>query len=92
MSLQPKRVLQAAIRGAEKRARAWQISTADFFNEVEALRSSFATLLGCPPENIAVVPSASYGVATAANNITLAAGESVMVLADQFPSNYYSWQ
>ena len=92
MSPQPIRVLQAAIRGAEYRAHAWQITTADFFDEVEALRKSFATLLGCSPENIALVPSASYGVATAANNIAIDAGESVMVLADQFPSNYYSWQ
>jgi len=92
MTPQPKRVLQAAIRGAESRAHAWQVAPGDFFHEVELLRSSFATLLGCSPENIALVPSASYGIATAANNTALGPRESVMVLADQFPSNYYSWQ
>lgn len=92
MTPQPKRVLQAAIRGAESRARAWQVAPGDFFHEVELLRSSFAALLACSPENIALVPSASYGIATAANNTALGPRESVMVLADQFPSNYYSWQ
>jgi selenocysteine lyase/cysteine desulfurase len=92
MTPQPKRVLQAAIRGAENRAHAWQVTPADFFDQVEALRSSFARLLACSSENIAIVPSASYGIATAANNMKLGPGESVVVLADQFPSNYYSWQ
>jgi selenocysteine lyase/cysteine desulfurase len=92
MTPQPIRVLQAAIRGAENRAHAWQVAPTDFFDQVEALRSAFARLLACSPENIAIVPSASYGIATAANNIKLDPSESVMVLADQFPSNYYSWQ
>lgn len=92
MTPQPKRVLQSAIRGAENRARAWQVTPADFFREVELLRTSFAKLIGCSSENIAIVPSASYGIATAANNIAIEPGESVMVLADQFPSNYYSWR
>jgi len=92
MTPQPKRVLRAAVRGAEKRANAWQITPDDFFGQVETLRKSFASVLGCSPENIAIVPSASYGVATAANNIGLGAGESVMMLEEQFPSNYYSWQ
>ncbi|MDH3432682.1 MAG: aminotransferase class V-fold PLP-dependent enzyme, partial [Gammaproteobacteria bacterium] len=92
MTPQPKRVLQAAVRGAENRARAWLITPGDFFHEIESLRRSFATLLACSSENIAIVPSASYGIATAANNTALGPRESVMVLADQFPSNYYSWQ
>jgi selenocysteine lyase/cysteine desulfurase len=39
-----------------------------------------------------VVPAASYGVAVAAANLPLAAGQRVLILADQFPSNVYSWR
>ncbi len=92
MTPQPRRVLQAAIRGAEQRAAPWQITPADFFREVEMLRKAFARQVACSSENIAIVPSAGYGVAVAANNMTIEPGGIIMVLDDQFPSNYYSWQ
>jgi selenocysteine lyase/cysteine desulfurase len=92
MTPQPRRVLQAATEGAERRAKAWQITPADFFREVELLRSAFAKQVNCSPNNVAIVPSAGYGVAVAANNLTIDAGEIILVLGDQFPSNYYSWQ
>ena len=92
MTPQPGRVLQAAVEGAKRRARAWQIAPTDFFREVEILRSAFARQVNCSPDNIAIVPSAGYGVAVAANNMTIEAGGVILVLGDQFPSNYYSWQ
>ena len=92
MTPQPRRVLQAAVEGAKRRARAWQIAPTDFFGEVEMLRSAFANQVSCSPNNIAIVPSAGYGVAVAVNNLTIDAGKVILVLEDQFPSNYYSWQ
>ena len=92
MTPQPKSVLEAAIRGAKLRASGWRVTPADFFDEVENLRHSFATIVNCSSENIALVPSVSYGVSTAANNLDLARGETILLLADQFPSNYYPWQ
>ena len=56
------------------------------------MRSEFAALVGCSSNNIAIIPAASYGIATAARNLALSKGESVLLLKDQFPSNYYSWQ
>jgi selenocysteine lyase/cysteine desulfurase len=64
----------------------------DYFFHVSArARVGFAELLGARADDIAVVPAASYGVAIAAANLPLEAGERVLVLADQFPSNVYSW-
>jgi Selenocysteine lyase len=48
--------------------------------------------LDCSPDSIAIVPSASYGISTAARNLPLEKGRSVLVLAEQFPSHYYPWQ
>ena len=92
MTPQPRRVLQAAVEGAKRRARAWQIAPTDFFREVEILRTAFARQVNCSSDNIAIVPSAGYGVAVAANNMSIEAGGVILVLGDQFPSNYYSWQ
>jgi selenocysteine lyase/cysteine desulfurase len=92
MTVQPRRALQAAIQGAERRAAPWQITPADFFNNVELLRDAFAKQVNCSAENIAIIPSAGYGIAVAANNLSVEPGGMILVLDEQFPANYYSWQ
>lgn len=92
MTPQPRRVVDAAYRGAKMRSQPWRIAPADFFTNVESLRTSFARMVGCSPENVAIVPSAGYGVAVAARNLPLQSGDVVVVMNDQFPSNYYSWR
>lgn len=91
MTPQPRRVLKAAIRGATYRAQPWRISPPDFFSEVETLRGAFARLVGCEADNVAIVPSAGYGVSCAALNLTARPGEVILGMHDQFPSNYYAW-
>ena len=63
-----------------------------FFDQPEALRTLAAKLFQSNSEHIALVPSASYGLASAAKNVPLKAGQEVLVLADQFPSNVYIWK
>jgi selenocysteine lyase/cysteine desulfurase len=41
---------------------------------------------------MAIVPSASYGIATAALSLPVSKGQHILVLDEQFPSNYYPWQ
>ena len=90
MTPQPRRVLEATIDGARYRAQPWGITPPDFFAEVEALRTAFAGLVGCEPGNIAIVPSAGYGVSCAARNLPLQRRDIILGLHDQFPSNYYA--
>jgi selenocysteine lyase/cysteine desulfurase len=92
MTPQPRAVLAATIRGAELRAQPWRVAPPDFFREVEALRAAFASQVGCSPDNIAIVPSAGYGVSCAANNLPLTEGGLILALDEQFPSNYYAWR
>jgi len=92
MTPQPRRVLDAARRGAERRSQPWRIAPEDFFTDVETLRALFARMVDCPADNIAIVPSAGYGVAVAARNLPLQSGDVVIVMNDQFPANYYSWR
>jgi selenocysteine lyase/cysteine desulfurase len=92
MTPQPRRVVEAAMRGATRRSQPWRITPADFFSEVEVLRAAFAQQVGCSADNIAIVPSASYGVSCAAANLPTKQGDVILALKDQFPSNYYSWR
>jgi len=65
----------------------------DFFVPVTHLRQQFAQLINADDfQRIAIIPAASYGVATVAHNIKLTTTDNVVVLEEQFPSNIYSWR
>ena len=92
MTPQPVRVIEAGMRGVRQRADAWKVEQQDFFESVEALRTAFACLIGASSDNISLVPSASYGVSTAAHNLQFDEGDAILVLAEQFPANVYPWR
>jgi selenocysteine lyase/cysteine desulfurase len=81
----------AGIVAAARKAAPWNITPEDVFTEPEEVRRLFALLIGADPDCIAIMPSASYGLELAARTLPLAAGQSVLVLAEEFPSNYYPW-
>jgi selenocysteine lyase/cysteine desulfurase len=86
---------RAAAVGAEaiaRKCRPWTVTAADFFADSERARQLFAALLGAGADDIAIVPAASYGLAVAAANLPLAEGERILVLAEQFPSNLFTWR
>jgi len=74
------------------KAHPWSITPADFFTDSEHVRGLFARLIGAGANDVAIIPAVSYGTALAARNLPLGEGQSVLVLADQFPSNVYAWQ
>ncbi|MBO0333434.1 aminotransferase class V-fold PLP-dependent enzyme [Sneathiella sp. CAU 1612] len=78
--------------GIDRKSLPWTVAPSDFFTESEQARSLFATLVGTAADNIAIIPSASYGLAIAARNLPLEAGEKILLIEDQFPSNVYCWQ
>jgi selenocysteine lyase/cysteine desulfurase len=85
-------VVAAGERAIQRKARPWEIKPEHFFPDVDEGRRLFAGIIGANAGDIAVVPSASYGIATAARNLPLAPGRTVLLLQDQFPSNVYAWQ
>jgi selenocysteine lyase/cysteine desulfurase len=87
-----RRVVKAGSEGLALKSRPWEIAPEDFFSSIERLRELFAQLVGGDAEGVALVPSVSYGVATAAANMSLSSGREIVVLAEQFPSNVYAWQ
>jgi len=85
-------VTEAGTEAVEWTARPWEISPEDWFTDPEHLRSVAAELFGVSPNGLAFVPSASYGLAVAAQNVPVERGESIVVLDNQFPSNVYVWR
>jgi selenocysteine lyase/cysteine desulfurase len=83
---------EAAEAAWRRRARPWLIRADDWFTEVEERRALFARLAGVDADGVALVPATSYGLAVAAANLTAAPGQRVLVLAEDYPSNYYTWQ
>lgn len=92
MSPLSKAVTRAGEAGIAAKTAPWNLTPHDFFGRTEAVRALAAGIMGGSPGDYAIVPSASYGIATAANNLPLAQGQSVIVLEDQFPSNVYPWR
>ena len=92
MSPLPKASAEAGEIALRRKSTPWVLSPNDFFTETEEFRKLAAQLIQANASDIAVIPSASYGLAIAAKNISLNAGEEILVLEDQFPSNIYCWQ
>jgi len=87
-----KSVTQAGMAGVTLKARPWDVTAPDFFEPADRARSLFARLINATADDIAIIPSASYGLATAGRNLPLSTGQTVVTLAEQFPSNVYVWR
>ena len=86
------KVVAAIEQGVRTKARPWTYNPKDFFTPVERLRTVAARIYGTDAQNIAIVPSVSYGIQIAANALPMEAGKHVLVLDEQFPSNVFPWQ
>ena len=83
---------EAGRRALELRGTPWRVTAADWFTETERRRSLFARLVGISADNVALVPATSYGLAVAAQNLSARAGQRVLVIAEDYPSNVYTWR
>ncbi len=85
-------VVEAGRNGLARKSRPWEISSADFFTQTEELRTLASCLFHCTANDIALVPSAGYGIEAAARNLPVRRGQKILVLAEQFPSHVYPWR
>jgi selenocysteine lyase/cysteine desulfurase len=89
----PRAVEEAVIAGLGRKRLPAHLHADDFFRESDEVRARFARLIGAPdPSRVAIQPSVSYGVATAARNVPLERGRVVVVVGEQFPGNVYAWR
>jgi len=92
MSPLMKSVIEAGTSGLVRKTHPWELTPGEFFSGAELFRKTAARFLDCPSDCVAIISSASYGIQTAANNVRARKGQRILMLAEQFPSNYYPWQ
>ncbi|MBK8699147.1 MAG: aminotransferase class V-fold PLP-dependent enzyme [Saprospiraceae bacterium] len=83
-------VEEAGIEGMRRKRNPAIIDPIDFFTQAESLRQDFATLIGGDAQNVAILPSASYGLMSATSNLPKNNGQYALVVAEEFPSGYYA--
>ena len=72
---------EAGIRGMGRERVPTEIHASDFFTGCDEIRWRFARLVGVEdPSRIALIPSASYGVAVAARNLAVEHGQNIVLL------------
>ena len=93
MSPIPKAAELVGVAALRKKSRPWEITTPDFFEPGKKVQELFARLINSSePERVAVISSVSHGMASVAKNLHPEPGQNIVMLEEQFPSNYYSWK
>ena len=93
MSPQLKSVSKAGHDNLFKKENPHTIKPEDFFTNRILLKQRFAQLISASDyRNTAIIPSVSYGVANAALNVKIDKGDEILIIDEQFPSNYYIWK
>jgi len=89
----PRAASDAAIEAYRSKMQPWTMRRDEaFFGVPDAVRQEAASLMKATADDIALVPAVSYGLATAARNLPLDAGQTILTLDEQFPSNVYTWR
>lgn len=88
----PIRTLEAGRAAVGRKGRPWTIEASFQNTQHERARTAAARLIQADPSDIALIPSISYGVATAAKLFTPGRGTRVLVLENDHSSPVLEWQ
>jgi selenocysteine lyase/cysteine desulfurase len=88
----PRRTLEAGRAAVERKGQPWKLP-GGFANEMhERTRAAAARLINADADDIALISSVGYGVATAAKLVTIPRGSRVLVLENDHSSPVLEWQ
>src|SRR6266852_3023898 len=88
----PLRTQEAGRAAVRRKAKPWTLEPSFANNQHERARAAAARLINADPADIALIPSISYGVATAAKVLTIDRGARIIVLEDDHSSPVLEWQ
>lgn len=92
MSPQLKSVTAAGLEAVRIKTTPWTLTGQNWFSSAEELRAIAGKVLGTGADSVALIPAVSYGMAVAAANVKINQGDSIVLLAQAFPSNTYTWR
>jgi selenocysteine lyase/cysteine desulfurase len=87
----PLPTLEAGRIGVARKGRPWLINQGFASEQYQRTRSAAARLINADPEDVALISSVSYGVATAAKIVPVPSGSRVIVLEDDHSSPVLEW-
>jgi selenocysteine lyase/cysteine desulfurase len=82
----------AGIEAMQRKRNPTVIAAGDFFADGEKAKALAGQMVNAPAAQMAIVPSASYGLATAVNNLPTNNGSKAITVAREFPSGYLTLQ
>ena len=85
-----KSVEEAGVKGIAIKRNPFLIKSGDFFNEIGEVRLKLGRLINAVPQQIAIIPSSSYGLKSVVNNLPVNNGKQAIAVSDEFPSGYYT--
>ncbi len=80
---------QAALNALVKDRNPYNLKVEDFFNDVNNVKYEFGKLINSDKDNIALIPSSSYGFSSILNNIKHNEGKIAITIKDEFPGSYF---
>jgi len=87
----PRRSQGAGRIGVCRKGQPWTLEPGFAAQQFARARKAAAALIGADPEDIALISSVSYGVATAAKALSVPAGTRVLLLEDDHSSPVLEW-
>jgi len=88
----PIRTLEAGRAAVGRKGRPWTVEASFLNTQYERARTAAARLVQADPSDVALIPSISYGVATAAKLFTPGRGTRVLVLENDHSSPVLEWR
>ncbi|ADR22417.1 aminotransferase [Marivirga tractuosa] len=88
MSPNLKSVEQAGIEGVRRKTNPTFIKENDFFQPAEEVKSLFGQIINGSSRQIAIIPSASYGLMNAIRNVPVKKGQHAITVNEEFPSDH----
>jgi selenocysteine lyase/cysteine desulfurase len=83
-----KSVEEAGIEGLQRKRNPFLVKPIHFFETAQSTNQDIAKLINANPNNIAIIPSASYGLANAVANLPTNNGSKAIIVENEFPSGY----
>jgi selenocysteine lyase/cysteine desulfurase len=87
----PVAVQDAGRMGVARKGQPWLLDPGFASRQYERARRAAASVINADPEDVALIPSVSYGVATAAKALSIAAGARVLLLQNDHSSAVLEW-
>jgi len=87
----PRAVKAAGEIGVARKAQPWAIEPGNAQRQFERARTAAARLINADPDDVALISSVSYGIATAGKVLSVPRGSRVLLLQDDHSSPVLEW-